>query len=228
MNDCPPLLDPKLPQTRRGAERRAALLDAANRLFLERGFDQVSLDDLVAEIGGSKAAIYQYFGNKQGLLVALAEFRCQRFADEYELPTTLGGRSIGEVLFIIARNLYQAFTRPDNIAFMRLIIQESQRDPHIAELAYNAGPRRGLNNTANLLQEATALGQIECPQPFESAVLFLGILRHAQWRLLVGLAPLEPELNSDSFLRYLVERFLAAHTIGLIPPSLPTLATTSS
>lgn len=220
MNDGTITLDPKLPQTRRGAERRAALLDAANRLFLERGFDQVSLDDLVAEVGGSKAAIYQYFGNKQGLLVSLAEFRCQRFADEYELPTTLDGRYIGEILLIIARNLYQAFTRPDNIAFMRLIIQESQRDPHIAELAYNAGPHRGLTNTANLLKEAAALQQIDCPQPFESAVLFLGILRHAQWRLLVGLAPLEPEFDADSFLSYLVERFLLAHTVGLAPPIL--------
>lgn len=204
----------KAPQTRRGAERRAALLDAANRLFLQRGYDQVSLDDLVAEVGGSKAAIYQYFGNKKGLLVALAEFRCESFFNEYDLPRSLGTRHIRDVLLTIASELYQAFTRADNIAFMRLIIQESQRDPEMAALAYNAGPRRGLNNTANILQEASANGQIDCPRPFESSVLFLGILRHAQWRLLVGLPPLEPELQPESFLSYLVDRFLAAHRVA--------------
>ena len=46
-----------VPLTRRGIERRAALLQAANILFLERGFNAVSLDDIVQVCGGSKAAI---------------------------------------------------------------------------------------------------------------------------------------------------------------------------
>ena len=68
-----------VPLTRRGIERRAALLQAANTLFLERGFNAVSLDDIVQVCGGSKAAIYQYFGSKKGLLGALFEYRCENF-----------------------------------------------------------------------------------------------------------------------------------------------------
>jgi len=56
---------PNLPQTKRGIDRREALLAAADELFLQHGFDGVSLDSLVAHVGGSKASIYQYFGCKK-------------------------------------------------------------------------------------------------------------------------------------------------------------------
>ncbi len=49
------------PQTRRGHERCVALLESATELFLKRGFDAVSLDDIVNHAGGSKASIYKYF-----------------------------------------------------------------------------------------------------------------------------------------------------------------------
>ncbi|MFZ3192665.1 MAG: TetR/AcrR family transcriptional regulator [Moraxellaceae bacterium] len=202
---------PRPPQTRRGTERRAALLSAANQLFLQRGFAQVSLDDLVAEVGGSKAAIYQYFGSKKGLLAALVSYRCELFFDENEPPEHLDNQCIRVQLLKTAQLIYQAFTRPDNIAFMRLIIEASQNDREMAELAYDAGPRRGLEKIATLLHEAHDAGQIDCPEPHESAILFLGILRHAQWRLLVGLPAFEPDLYDDQLIPKLIDRFLAAH-----------------
>ncbi|EJD6088430.1 TetR/AcrR family transcriptional regulator [Acinetobacter baumannii] len=59
------------PQTRRGIERRLALLLSATELFLEKGYDAVSLDDIVNHAGGSKTSIYKYFGNKDGLAYLL-------------------------------------------------------------------------------------------------------------------------------------------------------------
>ena len=50
-------------QTKRGHERCLSLLLSANELFLERGYDAVSLDDIVHHAGGSKASIYKFFGN---------------------------------------------------------------------------------------------------------------------------------------------------------------------
>ena len=47
-----------LPQTKRGHERCIGLLISATELFLERGYDAVSLDDIVQHAGGSKASIY--------------------------------------------------------------------------------------------------------------------------------------------------------------------------
>jgi AcrR family transcriptional regulator len=53
------------------ATRRAALLDAAARLFAERGFNGVSIEDLGAAAGVSGPAVYRHFDSKHAVLAAL-------------------------------------------------------------------------------------------------------------------------------------------------------------
>ncbi len=51
--------------------RRRALLDAASRLFAERGFNGVTIEELGAAAGVSGPAVYKHFGGKQAILAAL-------------------------------------------------------------------------------------------------------------------------------------------------------------
>ncbi|KLO28320.1 TetR family transcriptional regulator [Mycolicibacter heraklionensis] len=53
--------------------RRAELLDQALALFLERGYDNVSLNELLAATGIPKGAFYHYFPSKDALVTALAQ-----------------------------------------------------------------------------------------------------------------------------------------------------------
>ncbi len=53
--------------------RRAELLDRAAELFLRHGYDNVSLNDLIAAAGVSKGAFYHWFPSKGALIAALAE-----------------------------------------------------------------------------------------------------------------------------------------------------------
>ena len=53
--------------------RRAELLDQALTLFLERGYDNVSLNELLAVTGIPKGAFYHYFPSKDALVIALAQ-----------------------------------------------------------------------------------------------------------------------------------------------------------
>jgi len=55
----------------RTAERRALILDAAGRLFGERGFDRTRLDDVAAASGVTKPILYRHFDGKQDLYLAL-------------------------------------------------------------------------------------------------------------------------------------------------------------
>jgi AcrR family transcriptional regulator len=50
------------------ADRQASILHEAARLFAERGFSGVSLEDLGAAVGVSGPAVYRHFANKQALL----------------------------------------------------------------------------------------------------------------------------------------------------------------
>ena len=51
-------------------ETRAKLIDAARRAFAEKGYSAASMDDLTAEAGLTRGALYHNFGDKKGLLQA--------------------------------------------------------------------------------------------------------------------------------------------------------------
>jgi TetR/AcrR family transcriptional regulator, cholesterol catabolism regulator len=53
--------------------RRAEILDRATALFVAHGYDNVSLNDLIADAGVSKGAFYHWFPSKEALITTLAE-----------------------------------------------------------------------------------------------------------------------------------------------------------
>lgn len=53
------------------ADRHRSLLRAAARLFAEKGFSGVSLEELGAAVGVSGPAVYRHFANKQALLAEI-------------------------------------------------------------------------------------------------------------------------------------------------------------
>lgn len=62
----------KLPkQTRNPEKTRAKLLQAGRDLFALRGFSGVAVDEIVAAAGCNKRMLYHYFGNKEGIYLAV-------------------------------------------------------------------------------------------------------------------------------------------------------------
>lgn len=50
------------------------ILDVSQRLFLEKGYDHTTIQDIVNELGGlSKGAIYHHFKSKEEIMDALGE-----------------------------------------------------------------------------------------------------------------------------------------------------------
>lgn len=57
----------------RKAETRVRLLEAAARVYARRGFNGATLEEVAAEAGYTKGAVYGHFGSKENLLLALME-----------------------------------------------------------------------------------------------------------------------------------------------------------
>jgi AcrR family transcriptional regulator len=55
------------------AVRRDAFLDAAQRLIQSKGYEEMSLQDVLDELELSKGAFYHYFGSKEALLAAVVD-----------------------------------------------------------------------------------------------------------------------------------------------------------
>ncbi len=55
------------------AIRREAFVDAAQRLIQAKGYDQMSIQDVLDELGASRGAFYHYFDSKTALLEAVVD-----------------------------------------------------------------------------------------------------------------------------------------------------------
>jgi AcrR family transcriptional regulator len=52
------------------AEREQQMLDVAEEVFAEQGYGAVSMEEIAVRVGLSKPMLYEYFGSKEGLLLA--------------------------------------------------------------------------------------------------------------------------------------------------------------
>ncbi|WP_433262443.1 TetR/AcrR family transcriptional regulator [Actinosynnema sp. CS-041913] len=64
-----------LPVRADAVRNRAKVLEAAARLFAERGVEHVTMDDVAAAAGVGKGTLYRHFGDKSGLATALLDQR---------------------------------------------------------------------------------------------------------------------------------------------------------
>jgi AcrR family transcriptional regulator len=72
------------------AERREELLAAGLRLFSDRPYDELGIDDIAAEAGVAKGLLYYYFGSKRGFYVAIVQAAARelgaRLDPDHSLP----------------------------------------------------------------------------------------------------------------------------------------------
>lgn len=73
---------PRRSQAERRGESQARIIGAAIDLLIEKGFDRFSLHDVGKRAGCSHELVNFYFGNKDGLLEALATHIIETFSDE--------------------------------------------------------------------------------------------------------------------------------------------------
>jgi TetR/AcrR family transcriptional regulator, mexJK operon transcriptional repressor len=169
----------------RRLERRRAMIEAAESLFLEQGYDATSLAAVVKRSGGSLATLYELFGNKQGLLRAIMELRneqdrCPGYGQDCAVTAP------SELLRGYAHRLYAHVTSRRAIALKRIVITEALRDPDFARTLYEDIHLPSVRELARILTQLNEDGRAEIDDPMAAAGLFFAIvMSDAQLRMLV-------------------------------------------
>lgn len=199
-----------LAQTKRGTERCLAFLDAATQLFSQKGYDAVSLDDIVQHAGGSKSSLYKFFGNKEGLFTAICDYRCDIFIKDLYTHSIHESNDIKQFLTVLLRNFYQHIITPDNSKFIRMILERTKHDTKLARHLYEQGSQKMLQDITIKLELAHKAKIITCPHPRYSAKFFLGGIWHYEWRTLMNIPILDSEKEIEYYIEYTVNCFLKA------------------
>jgi AcrR family transcriptional regulator len=211
-------------------ERRTEILDAAQRLFMTRGYDATTVNDLITAVGISKGAFYHHFSSKDDVLRALVWRTGEeghaalwpiferedltpleklkayiKDGQQYKKENSAALRSITKVLF-----------REENLR-LRLQLSEQMTEiivPHLGKV----------------LEDGARLGEFEIEDPEETAriVLNVGALMHEAFAVALKIADSRKaeavmllRKRADSCERA-IERLLGIprHSLSIIDPEL--------
>jgi AcrR family transcriptional regulator len=134
-------------------EVETRILDAARRVFLERGLAGASMDEIAGLAFAGKPTIYARFANKEALFTAVVmqsvAANIARFGAHAPIGTT-----IEERLESLAVAMLKWILVSDAVGLMRVAIAESRRFPDLASTVHRMARERAAEAVSRLLAEA--------------------------------------------------------------------------
>ncbi len=164
------------PEAGRAELRRAAFLRAARDVFLEFGYEQANMAEIVRRAGGSLSTLYAQFGGKQGLFEAMIDSRVSELTEQMGVelaahaPLREGLQRIGEV-FLTKQ------TQPETLDTMRLMVAQAKKFPDVAEQWAKRGPEAIRKALATYLEDRVKAGEIKIENFELAASVYFDLVR---------------------------------------------------
>ena len=181
-NKKPPIRAGRPPAANAG-NVEVRLLDAATQLFLTRGYEATSCDQVVAMAGAGKGSLYARYVNKEQLFTAVVRRNVEaslRPSNDCspELP-------LAERLRIVGLDILHRALQPDAVAMMRMVIATATRFPELAQLADRIGWEGGVERVAQVISARAKAGSLPRARP--AAAWFISLtFAPQQMRALLG------------------------------------------
>lgn len=140
-------------------DKRAAVISAAHRLFLGRGLDAVTVEEIASEAGVSKMTVYANFDDKGALFEAVVELQSTRIQETFE-RLQIGGGRIDVTLSQFGTTLLAFLLSPEIIKLDNVISSEMARHPGLGQRFYEAGPHRMWHALTAIIEAASRKGEV--------------------------------------------------------------------
>ena len=141
-------------------EKTEAIVRAARKTFLARGFDAASMDQIALEASVSKRTVYNRFRSKEELFGAAIEETCRNIlpvnVDEIEssLPPA-------DLIIQLSRRVVEGILEPEALSLRRIAAFEAERTPEIGQSYLAHGPQWMVDQYAPILERLAAKGFLE-------------------------------------------------------------------
>ncbi len=172
------------------SDRRAEILEAAQRCFARSGFHQASMHEICAEAGMSPGNLYRYFPSKEAIIAGISERNRSEAAANFSAVNDAPDFFTG---FAALGRQYLVERSDEEIALCLEIMAESRRNPEIGRIyqTIDTDVRAGL---VAVLRTAAERGELPRDLDFEKIVIVLLALGDGiEWRRAV-----DPSFNPES------------------------------
>lgn len=182
---------------RAGKGSTEAIILAARKLFLKRGYDGVNLDAIARKASVSRQTLYNNFGSKEAIFRAMLNDHWQRLrAGQGDGHEAVGaGQPPEEMLRLFGTRMMAFVEGADQVDFTRLVIAESRRTAWIGREFYEVGKGPLVHGFAATLRAYSGAGLLHCHDPLLAAHQFFGlILECVFWPFVMAIGPATSEL----------------------------------
>ncbi|PSL13426.1 TetR family transcriptional regulator [Marinobacterium halophilum] len=183
--------------TPKGLERQRRILDAAREVFLEQGYDNASINEIMCRAGGSLSTLYRLFGNKLGLFEAMMTQTSNRVFAAFEaVECSIKRKETPEqALKRYGNLLLERVLSPEAVGLYRLITTDcSSEREQIQSIFFAQGPKRINDKLSAYLHSQVEQGVLTIRDPELAAYQFLEMVKgNFQLRAMLGMTITEAE-----------------------------------
>ena len=184
----------------RRREAEARILEAAFGIVAERGVDQLTLAEAGEAAGYSRALAAHYFGNREALLGAVAEYAVETYSERLsskDVPRTGG---LETVLSLIAFFIDDSRSWPKRLKAFYEVTNAALRWPSIAAVVARLN-QASIGHYAGLIRTAQAQGEIRADlDPVAESVLIAASLRGIMGQWLTAPDSIDLDAVRDAYL----------------------------
>ncbi|WP_222426589.1 TetR/AcrR family transcriptional regulator [Amycolatopsis rhizosphaerae] len=201
--------------TSRSGRKRQAIVEAATALFLDKGYQGTSMDEIASAAAVSKQTVYKHFADKERLFSAMILGTLTAVAEPFatEIRALTETEDVEKDLGELARSYVAAVLQPRVVQLRRLIISEAGRLPALTRAYYERAPERTLRGLADCFEHLAGRGLLKVDEPPVAAehFAFLILGRLLDKALFYGLPEPFPEAELNRSAEAGVRVFLAAY-----------------
>jgi len=209
MNRMAPIKSPRAgrPTKEQAEARQAALLDCAMKHFLDKGFEQTTLEAIAADMNMTKRTIYARYPSKEDLFHAALRRCVEQNAVPLADIEAARTRDLAETLINIAKQRINLVSTAKGLALQRLIETESFRFPDIFGMTFDIYSKPTVMFLKRLFEEETAAGSLNLREPELAATTFMSMVVGGPVRFITSGNPLT-DADLDKRVAFAVNLFL--------------------
>jgi len=182
--DADNVSDQVTPKARRGGSREA-IVEAAQRLFLQRGFGSVSMDELAEAAGVARRTLYNQFARKEEIFREMLLRVSGQLEDAFPTGIETQG-DVEQVLRVVAGVILDLHKNPEYLGFLRMVVADSRQFPWIAE-EFAAVMDPQTERLIRYFAHLNTMGVLDCRHPTLAAHQFMGMLNEfSLWPWMMG------------------------------------------
>ena len=179
--------------TRRKQARPAEILDAALKVFAQKGFAAARMDDIAKEAGVTKGTIYLYFENKEAVFKSLVREAVGTTLASVTADVRAYQGSASLLLRMILTRITQLLVDSNKFVLPKIVIGESSNFPWLAEFYRFEIIEKGLQLLMSLIERGIAQGEFRrLPTQHVARLCVAPVLLSAVWRATFAHLDAEP------------------------------------